>query len=213
MILEVPVDPGAEEARELLLRELVKPAYQAAQPSWFDQLAAGFWEWLGSLFGSGIGGSPTLVLVVIVVVILALLVVAYFVFGPPRLNRRSSAVGALFGDDDSRDAATIRRSAEAAAAASDWPLAIEEMFRAIARGMSERAILATSPGTTATGFATRATEYFPGQGTELTASARSFDEVRYLNRPGSAAGYAVVAELERVARSTTPRFEAPVAAG
>lgn len=208
MIRAVPVDPTADEAREWLVRELAKPPYRAAEPSWFDRLAGAVWDWLSDLLGSGIGGSPALIWGFVLLVLVAAIVAAYFAFGPPRRNRRSTITGALFGDDDGRDAAAMRESAERAASDEDWPLAIEEMFRAIARGLAERAVLTTSPGTTATGFALRAREFFPDLGDRLEASARLFDDVRYLGRAGSREAFAEVSALERELRSHRPVFEA-----
>ena len=213
MILEVPVDPDADEAREWLVRELSKPSYREAEPSWFDRLVSGFWDWLTGLFGNGVDGSPSLIWALVLLVLIGALVAAYFIFGPPRVNRRSTVTGAIFGDDDGRDAAAIRRAAERAAALGDWALAIEEMFRSVARGLSERSILTTSPGTTATGFAARARDLFPGLDGPLTASAASFDGVRYLDRPGSESEYVEVAELERTLRSSKPRPEPAGVAG
>ncbi len=206
--LDVPVDPDADEARELLINELAKPQYQAAKPTLFDQLAQAFWDWLNSLTIGGVEGPPALGLGIILVLVAAAIVVAILVFGLPRLNRRSAVAGSLFGDDDTRDAASLRRDAEAAAAAGDWATAIAEMFRAVARGLAERTVLTTTPGTTASGFATRAGVAFPSLTEEFLASARSFDEVRYLGRAGTREQYEAVAALESRARGLRPTLEA-----
>ncbi len=206
--LDVPVDPDADEARELLINELAKPQYQAAKPTLFDQLARAFWDWLNSLTIGGVEGPPALGLGIILVLVAAAIVVAILVFGLPRLNRRSAVAGSLFGDDDARDAAHLRRDAEAAAAAGDWATAIAEMFRAVARGLAERTVLTTTPGTTASGFATRAGAAFPSLSEEFVASARAFDEVRYLGRAGTREQYEAVAALESRARGLRPTLEA-----
>ncbi len=206
--LDVPVDPDADEARELLINELAKPQYQAAKPTLFDQLAQAFWDWLNSLTIGGVEGPPALGLGIILVLVAAAIVVAILVFGLPRLNRRSAVAGSLFGDDDTRDAAHLRRDAEAAAAAGDWATAIAEMFRAVARGLAERTVLTTTPGTTASGFATRAGVAFPSLREEFVASAHSFDEVRYLGREGTREQYDAVASLETRARGLKPTLEA-----
>ncbi len=206
--LDVPVDPDADEARELLINELAKPQYQAAKPTLFDQLAKAFWDWLNSLTIGGVEGPPALGLGIILVLVAAAIVVAILVFGLPRLNRRSAVAGSLFGDYDTRDAASLRRDAEAAAAAGDWATAIAEMFRAVARGLAERTVLTTTPGTTASGFATRAGVAFPSLREEFVASARAFDEVRYLGRAGTREQYEAVAALESRARGLKPAVEA-----
>ncbi|MCY7326444.1 MAG: DUF4129 domain-containing protein [Microbacteriaceae bacterium] len=206
MILAVPVDPDAEEARELLVRELAKPVYRAAEPTWFDRLSATVGDWLADLLESGPGGTPAIAWTVIILALVAAIVAAYLIFGPPRVNRRSTVVGGLFGDDDSRSAQTLHAAADRAAAAGDWVIAIEEMFRAIARMLSERAIVSTMPGTTASTFAASASGPFPESSAELASAAASFDPVRYLDRPGSRTEFDALAALERNLRSSTPHF-------
>ncbi len=204
--LAVPVDPDAEEARDWLVRELAKPEYRAAQPNWLDLLAAQIRDWIQSLLGAGAPPAPTVIVAVVVGLILAAVVVAYLVFGPPRANRRRRSAGAVFGDDDNRDARTLRAAAHDAAASSDWPLAVEEMFRAIAKGLAERAVVVSSPGTTASAFAQNAGRYFPADAARLRAGAVSFDAVRYLDGPGSREDWEHVEQLERDIRERTPDF-------
>ena len=208
-----PVAPDADEAREWLLRELAEPEYRAAEPNWFDRLSAAVWEWLTGLLDGGTGGPPAIVWVVVILIAIAAIIAAYVIFGPPRANRRSAVTGALFGEDDERGAAEMRRAAEQAAAGADWALATEEMFRAIARGLAERAVLTASPGTTARGFSARAAGYFPDLDAALNDAAAAFDDVRYLDRPGAEASYRLVAELEAGIRSRTPDFAGAEARG
>ncbi|WP_349899444.1 DUF4129 domain-containing protein [Parafrigoribacterium soli] len=210
-VSDVPVDPGAEEARRWIVAELAKPAYQAAQPTWFDRLSAAFWHWLNSLqFGSG--GASLPVMLIVVIVVAAAVVAAFLIFGAPRRNRRSAVTGALFGDDDDRSARAIRASADAAAAARDWTLAIEELFRSIARGLAERTVVTASPGTTARDFATRAGVTFPALAARLAGAASAFDEVRYLGRTGTEETYRELAGLETELRSARPELETAGAA-
>lgn len=204
-----PIAPDADEGRDLLRRELANPVYEEARPNWFDRAAAAAWDWFGGLFDAGVGGPPAIVWGVIVILGIAALSAAYVIFGPPRRNRRSAAPGAIF-EDDERDSAAIRRAAGVAAAAGDWPLAIEESFRALARSLFERAVLEALPGTTARSFARRATEFFPALGEELSASAAVFDDVRYLDRPGTEAAYREVAALEERISRTPPMLARPV---
>lgn len=204
---DVPVDPDAGEAREWLIDELSGSQYQAARPTLFDQIAQAFWDWLGSLQIGSVQGPPAFALLVVVVVLAILIVVAFFVFGVPRLNRRSRIDTALFGEDDARSADDMRRDARAAAARSDWSTAVAEMFRAVARGLSERGVLTTTPGTTAGGFAAAASAAFPDAGGEFGASALAFDEVRYLGREGTREQYEQVAALDDRARKLTNRSE------
>lgn len=205
--LTVPVDPDAPEAREWLVGELSKPEYEAARPSWFDLASQAVWDWISSLFEGGFGGPPVVTLVILGVLIAVGVVLAFVLFGPPRLNRRGAASGAVFGDTDVRNAAELRRAAEAAASRGEWTLAVEELFRAIARGLAERAVLTTSPGTTAHDLAERASGAFPVFADRLRAAARVFDEVRYLGVPGTRDSFETVASLEAELRAARPVTE------
>jgi hypothetical protein len=200
----VPVEPDAPEARDWVLDELSKPVYEQAKPNWFDLATQAVWDWISSLFEGGFGGPPVLTLVLLGLLVVGGLVLAFVIFGAPRLNRRGAAHGGVFGESDERDAADLRRAAQAAAAAGDWTLAIEEMFRAVARGLAERAILTTSPGTTAHELAERAIPAFPPFAEDLREAARAFDQVRYLGVAGTAERFEQVARLERELRAARP---------
>lgn len=204
-VADVPVEPGADEAREWMIGELSKAPYQAAQPTWFDLLSQAIGDWFASLRvpdGSGLGGLIPLIGVVIVVVVL---VVVFLVYGRPRLNRRSRAeIGGLFGTDDTRSAAELRASAARAAAAGDYTVAVEEAFRGLARGLTERTIVTTSPGTTAQDFSRRAGTSFPAARGELADGAALFDGVRYLDRPADRAGYDRIVGLDRRLQTERP---------
>jgi hypothetical protein len=204
LLAGVPVDPDAPEARQWLQDELSKQEYVAAQPTWFDRLSGAIGDWLASLsFGSAgaPGGLGTLIVVLLVVVVL---VVAFLVFGLPRLNRRSSVSGSLFGENDDRDAAAMRRAAESAAAQGDYSLAVAELFRSIARGLAERTVLTTSPGTTARNFAARAGAAFTASAEALAVAAIDFDDVRYLGHEGTRSQYDRLAALETELRTARP---------
>jgi hypothetical protein len=201
---DVPVDPDAAEARDLLSEELAKQAYISAQPTWWDELLGGIGDWIQNLQVGSAQGPPAFGLLVLVIALAVILLITFLVFGLPRLNRRSSVAGALFGEDDSRTAAQMRAAANSAAGRGDYASAIAEMFRAIARGLAERTVLSTSPGTTAHDFGARAGEVFPAHAGKLAVAASAFDEVRYLGRPGELAQFETVAGLERELRAAKP---------
>ncbi len=208
--LNVPVDPDAHQAHDWLVGELSKPEYRAAQPTWFDRLSSAFWDWLKSLkFGDG-SVTQTPVLLIALGVIVAAIVAAYFIFGPPRRGRRSTVTDALFGEDDRRSAADIRRAAEDAASKGEWAVAIEEMFRSIARGLAERTIVTTNPGSTARDFSARAAVRLPAFADALADAAVAFDEVRYLGRDGDEEAYRSSAVLESALRSARPALAATI---
>ena len=206
VLSDVPVDPDAPDATEWLINELSKAPYQAAQPTLFDRVAKAVSDWLQSLQLRYTNGPPVVGLVTVILIIVAALVVAFLIFGLPRLNRRSRVTGSLFGEDDARTAARIREDAERAARAGDYSTAVLEMFRSIARGLAERTLVTTSPGTTARDFAARAGATFPELAGRLAESAVSFDAVRYLDRPGTEEQYSAIASLEgdlRAARTVS----------
>lgn len=207
VLADVPVDPDPPEATEWLINELSKPQYQAAKPTLFDRIAKAISDWLNSLQIGDVQGPPALGLTVVIVIVVAALVVAFILFGVPRLNRRSAVTGALFGDEDDRTAVRIRQDAATAAARGDYSTAVAEMFRAIARGLAERTIVTTSPGTTAHDFAGRAGRRFPVLSDRLADSADAFDGVRYLGREGTAAQYEAIAALESDLRAAKPTLE------
>lgn len=196
MTTGVPVKPDAPDARELLLDELSDPAYAESQPTWFDLVTQAVIDWFSSLRLGGGDGPPALALVIGAIIIALAIAAALIVYGLPRWRARSRLSPDLFGERDRRTARELRRDAERAAAAGDWPRAIAERYRAIARALDERTIVTALPGTTAHGFARAAARQFPEHAGELSAAADRFDGVRYLDRPGSADDYALVRDLD-----------------
>ncbi|GGH37675.1 DUF4129 domain-containing protein [Microbacterium album] len=199
----IPLLPDGDEAREWAERELADPVYDAAQPTPLDRAARAIAEFIGDLLSprGDIEWSPVLA-VAAVLLVAGLLVTAFLIWGRPRLAHRTESSALLFGEAESRSAAQLRAAAEESARSGDWDGAIVARFRALARSLEERGILEAPPGTTAQGLAARAGRPFPDRAHELQAAARSFDDVRYLRRRGTAEVYsAVVAVDEAIARS------------
>lgn len=203
LALDVPVDPDADQAQQWIVNELAKPEYQAARPTLFDRLSEAFWNWLKSLDLSGGGAAQAPLIAIFLVVIVAVIIGAIIIFGIPRLNRKAATPGALF-DDDARTAAQLRASAISSAGRGEWERAIEEMFRAIAKLLVERAIVFTSPGTTAHEFSQSAAKVFPEFATRLMHSSTLFDAVRYLQVRGTEDSYDLLVQLEAELRSAKP---------
>jgi hypothetical protein len=198
------VDPNGDQARRWIIEELSKPQYQAAQPTWFDRVSSAFYDWIQSLEFGQFGGAQGPILLILAVVSVAAIVAAFLIFGRARLNRRSSMGGSLFGVEDERDAAAIRVAAESAASRGEWSLAIIELFRAIARSLAERSVVAANPGTTAHDVAADAGRAFPAAAERLSAVADAFDRVRYLGRAGTERDFLDAAALEFDLRKTSP---------
>jgi len=204
LLAALPDQPDADEARELAERELAKHVYDAAQPTLIDRIALAIGDFLDSLTMRGVGASwSPIVVVIVIAVIVALIAVGLAIWGRPKLaNRRASESALLFGEDDGRSAAELRADAASNAAAGRWDEAIVSRFRAVARSLDERDVIDPIPGLTATGLAALAADFFPAQAAGVRAAAGSFDDVRYLRRPGTAEMYAVVAEVDdEVARA------------
>lgn len=182
--------PDGDEAQRWAEEELSKGEYQAAKPTWFDQLAADIVEWFLGLFSAenSVGSTP-FVVTVIVIVLVAALIVALIVWGRPRASRSVRRRSDLLGERDDRTAAQLRAEAERAAKDGAWSDAVVLRFRALARGLLERDLIDPAPGATAQGIAREATVPFPGFADRLRDAATSFDGVRYLGAAADEAEY------------------------
>lgn len=194
--LGAPLTPDGDEAREWAERELSNPAYAEAQPNVIDRFAGEVVRFITRLFMGGEGGSFPWIPVIVGVLVAVLIVVAFLVWGRPRALVRNRRTGDLFGDTDQRNAAQLREDAQAHANKNEWDAAIIVRFRALARGLHERAVLDTNPGTTVHTFAREAGMLFPASKSELDAVAGIFDDVRYLRRPGTSELFARVTALD-----------------
>lgn len=201
-----PLSPDADDAREWLERELSDPAYAAAEPTPFDRFAKAVGDVLASLFSPELPTAlgPTAAIVASIVAA-AVIVMALLVWGRPRRRARAAEPGPLFGSGEARTADDLRSLARAAAAQERWDDAIVLRFRAIARSLAERVVVDAAPGATAQSFAREAARAFPSARDGLAAAARAFDDVRYLRRPGSAALYAELSDLDESLVRTLPQ--------
>lgn len=213
--LSAPLFPDPDDARKLAEAELGKAEYAATEVSWWDRAAQSVAAWFGDLFrvsAEAVGGSNIL-LIIIAVVIIGLLVAAYFIWGRPRWNASSQLTSdALFDEDDARSASELRRDAEAHARAQEWNEAIIVRFRAVARALFERGAVTVGAGATVHAFATQASTAFPTEDVALRSLAGTFDDVRYLRRPGTAAAYEQIVALDRRLESLRPAQLATIGA-
>jgi Domain of unknown function (DUF4129) len=151
-----------------------------------------------------------------VVALAALLVIvaaaaAYWI-GPVMRSRRSRALDPLLSAGQ-RTARDHRQEAERRAAAGDYSAAIIESVRATAVELEERGILPPRPGRTADEFAAEAGQPLPRHAAALREAARLFDDVRYGERPGTAAGYQRARDVDAQVRSARPAGGAAPPAG
>jgi hypothetical protein len=193
---QVPVQPDADQGRAWARAELAGPEYE--HPSLIRRVL----EWLLARLqdlplphGTGTAITGTLLIAALVV----LLAWALRRAGGPFARRR--VAGEDVFDDAARSAAWHRSTADAAAAAGDLRTAVLERFRAVVRELEERAVLAERPGRTADEAAQTAADRLPGLGERLIAAARVFDDVRYGDRPATAAMDDTLRELDAALRA------------
>lgn len=206
----LPIEPDAEEARQLLRQELAQPAYRQAEPSLLEQAWTAVLNWLGEALGqirSVDAGLGTLLLAAgaAVVVILAVLLIK------PRLNaRRRRTEPSVFARDSDLAAQSHRALADAAAADGHWDEALTERFRAIARAAEERLVLDEQPGRTAGEVAAQLQAAFSRFGPDISWLALRFNEVHYGARPAARTDYERAAALDdHLVRSQPQHGAAP----
>lgn len=202
---------GHDQARELARRELHKPIYHRDEPSFLERIWQKISDWLHALLNglNGAGGTGGGWIGLVVLLVLLAIVVAAIWWRVGRLRRDAATRRALL-PETRVTAAGHRDAAERHAAAGEWPQAIRERLRAIARDLEERAIVAPRPGRTADELAAEAGTALPGHAEAFAAGVRLFDDVWYGGRTGDAGGYRRMVELDDGLRAARP---APLATG
>ncbi len=202
----VPGPIGRDQARDLARRELEKQAYHRDEPSFVDRMLRKITDWLNALYdklpGKHTGGSGSWAMLVILVVLLVLVAAAVW-WRVGNVRRNAPGRTALLDDAPTR-AEDHRTEAARHAASSDWPQAIRERLRAIARDLEERAIVQPRPGRTADELATEAGEALPDHAGDLARGVRVFDDVWYGGEDGDEAGYHQLTELDERLHTAKP---------
>ncbi len=196
---------GRDQARELARRELHKPIYHRDEPSFLGRIWQKISDWLHALLNglNGTGGTGGGWVGLIVLLVVLAIVVAAIWWRIGRLRRDAAARRTLL-PETRITAADHRDAAERHAAAGEWPQAIRERLRAIARDLEERAIVPPRAGRTADELAAEAGAALPGHAEALAAGVRLFDDVWYGGRTGDAAGYRRMVELDDRLRAARP---------
>ncbi len=179
-LAEVPLDPGADEARRWLVRELAKPEYHR------DNLIQRAFEWIANLLDRSVGGASAVpgvrgVLSLVVFAVVAVAVIA--LVSRTRVTRRASrdkSGPALSGEVITAD--QLRQRAVAAAAEGRHSDALVDGFRALALRAIERGRIDDQPGATAHELAARLAAEFPSLGDAINQCANWFDLVLYGDR-------------------------------
>ncbi len=201
----IPIEPDADTARQWVVDELSKDAYQASGRSWIERLLewlTGLLNGLGNASGNlGFAGVPGSVVAIGIAVILVALI-ALIVWGPMRSSRRRKASRAVF-EDDVRDSDAMRSAAVDAAARGDWTLAVIERFRGMVRDVERSGWVAVVPGMTAYEFVTQAGSRVPALATELDWAGDLFDRIRYGHDAVNGAQYARMVALDAATASAS----------
>jgi hypothetical protein len=196
-----------QEGQRLARTELSKAIYHPGVPI-TERIEEAIDRFLNSAGVSVPAGWWAIVALAALLVIVIAAVLAWI--GPVRRSR-SRAMDPLLspGQLSARD---HRQKAERMAAAGDYATAIVESVRAIAVELEERGVLEPRMGRTADEFADEAGQPLPAHATGLREAARLFDDVRYGERAGTAAGYQQVRELDAVIQAARPAVSAGPAA-
>ncbi len=204
---DVPVAPGADEARRWARDELSRKIYQDAKPGLAGEIWAGIVKFFNDVLNELSGINGNLGFVLLGVVLLALVTVALWLVRP-RLNRRQAKLEAgIFGPEVLLTAGEHRKLAQQAAVAGDYAGAVTAQFRAVVRAAEERAILEPQPGRTvdeATAGLIRAFGAYRGS---LLAAAGCFNGVRYGDLVAVAADFARLKELDHVLLEHRPQYD------
>ena len=186
---------GQQLARSELSKRIYHPGVSLT-----ERIGRAIARLLNTAQGTVPGGWWAVVALAVLVVVAAAAVLAWI--GPVARSRSRAAAPLLSsGQLSARD---HRQAAERMAASGDFAAAIIESLRAIAVDLEERGILPARAGRTADELAAEASLPLPGQAAGLRAAARLFDEVRYGERAGTAAGYNQLRDLGAEIRAARP---------
>jgi hypothetical protein len=201
---------GRRAAQQLARSELARAMYQE---SLWNRFLNWFGRQLGRLFAAGValpgGWWSTIALVVALVLVVTVVVAWLRPSGAGRGTARALLSGPPLGARDHR------ALAERSAADGDFAAATVERMRAIAVELEDRGILPARPGRTADELAGQAGRALPDLAAELAGAARRFDDVLYGGRPGTAAAYQQLCNLDarvQAARSGSAADLAPASA-
>ncbi len=181
-LADPPLQPGADDARSALRRELLKPEYNE------QDLLQRVLDWIGRRITGTVdaaSSTPPLTWFAITAIGLALVVGLVLLLRGVRGSghERSSSAAVLTSEVVS--AAELRARAERALAEHRYADAVVDGFRALALGQVERGRLDDTPGATAHEVAASLGTTYPEHRTTLADGADLFDAVRYGERPAT----------------------------
>nr|WP_269330114.1 DUF4129 domain-containing protein [Kineosporia babensis] len=159
-----------------MLEELSRREYQDARPSLIERAL----EWVQDKFDNLQPGFDSPVqITVTVLAVLAVIAAVFAIWYSGGIRRQYRRKAAAVLPAYVTTAADHRSAADRHAAQGEWADAVLERFRAVARELSERALVSASPGATAAEVARDGGAAVPGLAGELLTAARHFDDVCY----------------------------------
>jgi Domain of unknown function (DUF4129) len=182
LAVEPPLDPGPDEARELLQRELVRPEYH--DRSVVEEIL----DWIDRFVNATIDaatGAPPLSTFFAMVAFLLLALGLGWLLSRARGTARIARDRSLLQPGEVVTAAELRRRAEQAVGDGRHADAVVEGFRALAVRQVERGRLDDLPGATAHEVAVALGAAYPDARASVDGTAALFDAVRYGDRPAT----------------------------
>lgn len=187
------IDPGPEEARSLMRRELLDPQYYR------DDLIGRLIAWLDRQLSRGIDAAINLpAFGTFAAMLIAVLLIGGLAWLLSRTRRSAGAAREKHSvlTDEVITAAQLRARAEAALAAGRLEDAMTDGYRALAVRQVERGRLDNTPGTTAQEAARALGGEYPSHRSRIGGTAVLFDAVLYGDRPATRAQAVDVLELD-----------------
>lgn len=181
---DAPLDPGPEEARRLLERELAHPEYH--QQNLLSRAISWIMRKFDELIAATSGSSLASVVAALVIAGLLVALLLWLLSRTRRTAQARRRAQAVL-PDERLSAAEHRRLAERALAEGDHATCVVEGFRALALAEIERGRIDDLPQATARELSVLLAEAHPAAGGRLADLAALFDDVRYGDRPATRA--------------------------
>ncbi len=176
LLPRAPLDPGADEARRQLRRELLDPAYR-------DRDVVGrVLDWVGRqvdrLTGTA-ASAPPLVTLASMILLVGLVAGVAWLVSRARWSRAREGDRAVLAAGEVVRADDLADRARRALGDGDARTALVEGFRAVAVRGVERGVLADLPGATAREVSAALAAALPERSADARAAAEAFDAALY----------------------------------
>jgi hypothetical protein len=182
--MEVPIDLGRDEARELAHRELSKPIYERDRPI-LTRVVEWLVDQLEHLLAAASGTLSSQLGVAVLIAAVAVLSAVIILRTGPIARRAVQRTGPIMSTPG-LTAAQRYAAADNAARQGKWRVAVIERFRSIVTRLEERGILDTRSGRTADETAREAAAVRADLAEQWATAATLFNAVRY-GRAGATA--------------------------